>query len=177
MTRRLVCGLALALVVGSSFVLLIAQEENCRVLDPDAGRRFLPDRVPMEMDSISVDNKNFAALQFANKSRFAFAALVTAGLSDTARKRYQFVFISEARIKLDRANLPAGMVGMSWESEASADAPTRTMVARDFSGSEIDRIIFKLDASSQETGITITPKGPANFELRIGKYVIQGSQR
>jgi len=176
MMRRLINGLAIFVVLGSSFILL-AQEENCRLLNPEEGRRFLPDRVPMEMDTIPVDNQKFSALQFPNKSRIAIAVLQTSGMPDAAQRKYQFVLIAETRLKLDRANIPAGMVGMAFESESKPDAPTRTLIARDFSGSEIDRITLKLDPSGQAATIALTPKGPRDFELRIGKYVIQGSQR
>jgi hypothetical protein len=177
MMRRLTYGLVIAFILGSSIVFLLAQEENCRLLTPEEGRRFLPDRVPMEMDTIPVDNKNYAALQFPNKSRIAIAGLLTAGMSDAIQKRYQLIFIAETRLKLDRWNLPAGMVGLSMEPESKPDAQTRTLVARDFSGSEIERITLKLDTSAPAAGIAFTPRGPNNFELRIGKYVIQGSQR
>ncbi|HYK87714.1 MAG TPA: hypothetical protein VE398_03020 [Acidobacteriota bacterium] len=175
MMRRMICGLAIAFVVSSSIVLL-AQEENCRSLDADAGRRFLPDRVPMEMDVIPVDNKNFSAIQFPNKSRIAIAGLITSGMSDATQKKYQYVLIAETRLKLDRWNVPAGMVGLSFESEAKPDAPTRVLVMRDFSGSEIDRITLKLDPNSPAGTISLTPKGTTDFELRIGKYVIPGKQ-
>lgn len=177
MTRRLICGLALAYVLGGPYVLLPAQEENCKVLDPEAGRRFLPDRVPMELDVIPVDTKNFSALQFSNKSRIAIAGLLTSGMADATQKKYQYVFISETRLKLDRWNIPAGMVGLSFDAGSKPDAPTRAMVVRDFSGSEIDRITLKLDPGSSATNVSLTPKGSNDFELRIGKYVINGSQK
>jgi hypothetical protein len=177
MMRRLIYGLAIAFMLGSSIFLLLAQEENCRLLTSDEGHRFLPDRVPMEMDTIQVDNKNFSALQFPNKSRIAIAMLQTSGMPDAVQKKYQFVFIAETRLKLDRSNLPAGMVGLAFEPDSKPDAPTRTLIARDFSGSEIDRITLKLDPSGQAATVTLSPKGPRDFELRIGKYVIQGSQR
>ncbi len=177
MTRRLICGLALVYILGGLYLLLPAQEENCKVLDPEASRRFLPDRVPMEMDVIPVDAKNSAALQFPNKSRIAIAALVTSGMSDATQKKYQYVFISETRLKLDRWNIPAGMVGLAFDAGSKPDSPTRTMVVRDFSGSEIDTITLKLDPSASATGVALTPKGPGDFELRVGKYVIRGNQK
>jgi hypothetical protein len=177
MMRRLINGLAIVFILGSAFILLLAQEENCRLLNLEEGRRFLPDRVPMEMDTIPVDNQKFSALQFPNKSRIAIAVLQSSGMPDAVQKKYQFVLIAETRLKLDRANIPAGMVGLAFEPESKPDAPARTLIARDFSGSEIDRITLKLDPSGQAATIALTPKGPRDFELRIGKYVIQGSQR
>jgi hypothetical protein len=177
MMRRLLDGLAIVFILGSSFVLLLAQEENCRLLTLEEGRRFLPDRVPMEMDTIPVDNKNFSALLFPNKSRIAIAVLQTSGMPDAVQKKYQFVFVAETRLKLDRSNIPAGIIGLAFEPESKPDAPTRTLIARDFSGSEIDRITLKLDPSGQAATVALTPKGPGDFELRIGKHVIQGSQR
>ncbi len=177
MMRRLISGLALAYVLGGLYVQMPAQEENCKVLDTEAGRRFLPDRVPMEADMIPVDTKAFSALQFANKSRIAVAGLLTAGLSDATQKKYQYVFISETRLKLDRWNIPAGMVGLAFDANSKQDAPTRSMSVRDFSGSEIDRITLNLDPGGSAATVGLTPKGPGEFELRIGKYVIKGSQK
>ncbi len=175
MRRLIIYGLAI-FALGCPFVLLRAQGENCKQLDSDAGRKFLPDRVPMEMDVIPVDSTNFSAIQFPNKSRIAIAKLLTTGMSEAVQKKYQYVLIAETRLKLDRWNVPAGMVGLSFESEAKSDAPTRTLIMRDFSGSEVDRITLKLDAAGPATALALTPKGPTGFELRIGRYVIQGKQ-
>jgi hypothetical protein len=176
MMHRFTYGLAMAFILGSSFALLQAQEENCRVLNPEESRRFLPDRVPMEMDVIPVDIKTSSAIQFPNKTRTAIAGLTTSGMSDAAQKKYQFVLISETRLKLDRWNIPAGMVALSFVQESKPDAPTRTMTVRDFSGSEIERIVLKLDPSSPAEAVSLTPKGPREFDLRVGKYVILGKQ-
>ncbi len=176
MIRRWTYGLAAAFILACSFTVLKAQEENCKLLDDEAGRRFLPDRVPMETDVIPVDSKNFSAMQFPNKSRIAVAGLLTSGMSEEMQKKYQYVLIAETRLKLDRWNIPAGMVGLSFEPGAKPDAPTRTLIVRDFSGSEIEKIAFKLIQGGAAAGIALTPKGPRDFELRIGKYVIQGKQ-
>jgi len=94
------------------------------------------------------------------------------------RQKYQFVFVSETRVRLDRWNVPAGMVGMGFEPAKDENAPTRVLIARDFTGNEIERIIFRLDPNAKEASvISFTPKGPRDFELRIGRYVIQGTQR
>jgi hypothetical protein len=80
------------------------------------------------------------------------------------------------RIKLDRWNLPAGMVGVSLEP-AAPDAPFRTLIGRDFSGSEIDRIQLKLDPEGKDGGVAFVVTGPSAFQLRIGKYVAEGTAR
>jgi len=177
MKRTLLSGLAVLIVLASSLLALRAQEEPCRLLDPESGRRFLPDRVPMEAELIQVDGKNYSALQFANKNRIAIAALVTAGYAKEIQQRYQYVLISETRIRLDRWSIPAGMVGLSMEPETQKDAPTRILIARDFSGTEIDRITLQLDPNASGSSVSFTPKGSKEFELRIGRYLVQGSQR
>ncbi len=169
-------GLVVAFLLACSFTGLRAQEENCKLLDEEAGRRFLPDRVPMETDVIPLDSKNFSAIQFPNKSRIAVAGLLTSGLSDSMQKKYQYVLIAETRLKLDRWNIPAGMVGLSFEPGAKPDAPTRTLTVRDFSGSEVEKISLKLIQGDAAANVALTPKGPRDFELRIGKYAILGKQ-
>jgi hypothetical protein len=175
MKAMMACGLAAAMAVGGC-ISVLGQEEGLKLLDPEATRRFLPDRVPMETDLIPVDSRNATALQFPNKSRVAFAALSTSGLSADMQKKYQYVFVSETRVKLDRWSLPAGMVGVSLEP-AAPDAPTRTMIGRDFSGSEIDRVQLKLDPQGKEGSVSFVPKSATTFELRIGKYVVEGTAR
>jgi len=48
MSRTLRVGLAILLALSAGPLWGQAQEENCRLLDSEASRRFLPDRVPME---------------------------------------------------------------------------------------------------------------------------------
>ncbi len=177
MMRWIRYGLAIAAVLGSSLVFVPAQEESCRLLDAEAGRKFLPDAVPMETDVIPVDAKNYSALQFPNKSRIAIAGLLTSGMPDSVQKKYRYVLIAETRLRLDRVNLPAGMIGLAPDASAKPDAASLALIARDFSGSEISRVVLTLDASGQPATVALTPKSPTEFELRIGKYVIRGSQR
>lgn len=176
--RRILLGvLAVMFVVGGSFCYLSAQGEMCRLLNQDETRKFLPDRVPMESDLVALDSKNCSALQFPDKSRMAIAVLLKSGLSSEMQQKYQYLLISETRLKLDKWNLPAGMAGIALEPEKDKDAPTCTMIVRDFMGAELDRLTLKLDSSAPETTISLTPKGPNSFELRIGKYTISGMQR
>jgi hypothetical protein len=177
MRRMLLGAQAVMFIAGGLLCYALAQGEMCRVLTQEEGRRFLPDRVPMESDSIQVDSKNFAALQFPDKSRFAIALLVNSGLSSEMRQKYQFVLISETRLRLERWNIQAGMSGIALEPGKTPDAPTRVMIVRDFIGTETERAILKLDPSAPEAPLSIVPKGPTSFELRIGKYSISGSQR
>lgn len=177
MKRVLLGCLAVLVMVGSSIRLVPAQEGTCRLLTPEEARKFLPDRVPMETESIAVDSKTCVALQFPDKTRIAVAALVNAGLSNEMRQKYQYVFISETRVRLDRWNIPAGMCGVALEPEKGADAPARTLIVRDFLGAEVERPVLKLDPNAPDARVSLTPKGPNGFELRFGKYVISGTQR
>ncbi len=133
MTKReqVICAV---LVLLGSLPLLIAQEESCRILGPDAVRRYLPDRVPMESEVIPLDLKDAVAIEFPDKSRFGFSALAGAGLPEGMKRKYQYVMVSETKIRLGRSNLPAGMIGLAFEPETAPNAPTRYLVARDFSG-------------------------------------------
>jgi hypothetical protein len=168
---------AVVIIAGGLLCHAIPQGEMCRVLSPEEGRRFLPDRVPMESESIQVDSKSFAALQFPDKSRFAIAGLINSGLSNEMRQKYQFVLISETRLRLDRWTVQAGMNGMALEAEKAPDAPTRVLIVRDFMGEETERATLKLDPNAPDTPFSITPTGPTSFELHIGKYSISGLQR
>ena len=177
MKRVLLGYLAVLVMVGISIRLIPAQEGTCRLLTPEETRKFLPDRVPMETDSIAVDSKICSALQFPDKTRIAVAVLVTAGLSNEMRQKYQYVFISETRIRLDRWNIQAGMSGLAFEPAKGTDAPTRVLIVRDFLGAEVDRPVLQLDPNAPDLQVSLTPKGPTGFELRLGKYVISGVQR
>jgi hypothetical protein len=167
-------GLVLATILGAC-VVGHAQDETVRLLEPQAARRFLPDRVPMETDMIGVDAGTCAVLQFPDKTRLGLAVLVTASLTADMKKKYEYALVSETRVKLGRWTLPAGMVGLSLQGVAQA--PVRTLVARDFNGAEIERITLQLDASAPEAPIALKPTGTREFTLYIGKYAIQGSQR
>ncbi len=178
MLRRILAGLAILLVTGVWALMVQAQESGCRLLDPETARRFLPDRVPMETEAIPLDMKNVAALEFPDRSRVAFAALIDSGLSAEMRQKYQYVLVSETRIRLDEWNVPAGVVGLGFEPGKGENEPTRTLIIRDFTGNEIDRIILSLDPNAREsTAVGFASKGPKEFELRVGRYVIQGLQR
>jgi hypothetical protein len=169
-------SLIVTLILGSVILSLPAQEEKCRLLDAESGRKYLPDRAPLESESIPIDNKVISVLQFPDKSRTALALLAVSGLSGEMRKKYQYVLVSEAKLKLGRWNLPAGMIGLGVDS-AGSDAPSRILVARDFIGTEIERITLALDPQAQDVPIALVPTGPREFEFRIGKYMIRGSQR
>ena len=169
------CGPILMMVL-AGVSLLSAQEVFCRLLDRETSRMFVPDRIPMETELLAVDFRYVAALQFPDQSRLAFAAIATSGLSAQIRAKYQYVLISEARLQLGGTNIPPGMVGFGLEA-TDTKAVTGTLVAREISGREIDRLTLRQDPEAKSTGIFLTPKGPKEFELRIGKYVIQGAQR
>ncbi len=176
--RRLTVGpLTVLLLIGLASQSLFAQQELCKPLDAESGRRFLPDRVPMESESIPVDNKTFAGVEFPNKSRIAIAALIGTGLSPEMQQKYQYVFISEARVKLDRWSIPAGMIGLGPASAGGQGGPILSLIARDFIGTEIDTIILKLDPNAKDAKVSMTPTGPNSFDLHIGKYLIKGAQR
>ena len=177
MRRMMVAVQAVMIIAGGLLCFALPQGEMCKVLSQEDGRRFLPDRVPMESDSIQVDSKNFAALQFPDKSRFAIAGLLNSGLSSEMRQKYQFVLISETRLRLGTWTIQAGMNGMALEGDKGPDAPTRVLVVRDFMGTETERAILKLDPNAPDTPFSIVPTGPTSFELHIGKYSITGSQR
>jgi hypothetical protein len=175
--RALLGCMAVLALVGSPIHNVRAQGGTSRILTQEEIRKFLPDRVPMETESIAVDPKTSAALEFPDKTRLAVAALDPAGLSNEMRQKYQFVIISETRLKLDRWNIPAGMCGVALDPDKGADAPTRALTLRDFLGSELDRLILKLDPGAPEAQVLLTPKGPNGFELRFGKYVVSGTQK
>jgi hypothetical protein len=176
--RRIALTLLTAvLFAGGSFLFLYAQQENCKVMDAESSHRFLPDRVPMESESIQIDSKNSAGIQFPNQARIAIAVLVNSGLSKEMQQKYQYVFVSEARVRLDRWSIPAGMVGLGPGPSGAQGGQTLTLTARDFLGAEIETIVLNLDPNATDDKLSMTPKGPTAFELRIGKYVIQGTQR
>ena len=175
MVRRIAApGLLLAWILACAFVSLSAQEEEPRILDADASHRFLPDRVPMETEMIPVDVKNCSVLQFPDKTRAGIAGLVTASLGGDMQQKYQYVLVSETKLKFERWTLPAGMVGLSLDGDK--ETPTRALIARDFNGSVIDRLTLKLDAAAPASTVSLAPKGK-DFTMHIGKYVIQGSQK
>jgi hypothetical protein len=172
-TRFRSLALAMALACVS---LLSAQEDFCKLLDRVASRMFVPDKIPIETEMLTVDSRNAAALQFPDKSRMAFAAIVTSGLSAQFRANYQYVLISESRLHLGGVDFAPGMAGFGLEA-ADKNAATSTLVARDVGGNEIDRLALQQDLGAKSSSISLTPKGPREFELHIGKYVIQGAQR
>ncbi len=173
--KRMTFAFALAAMLAGSYLVMVAQEGGVRLLDADAARRFLPDRVPMETEMIPVDGKSVAVLQFPDKTRFGVAVLVSGALTPEMKTKYQYVMVSETRLRLDRWSLPAGMVGLALEG--NKEAPSRALIARDFNGAELERIMMKLDAAASGGAVALTPKGAKNFTLRIDKYVIEGSQK
>ena len=168
-------ALALTLVL-SAWTAVSQEQPKCRSLDASGARRFLPDRVPLEAELVAVDSGKFTALEFPDKTRLAIAPLVTSGLPSAFRQKYEFILVSETRVKLGRWDLPSGMVGIALEPE-NLDAPTRMLIARDFSGNEIERVALQLATSGKETRLNLVPKGEKEFELRFGSYVIAGKQR
>ncbi len=177
MKRWLLKTSAVGFILASSFLLSLAQENVCRRLEADAAKRFLPDRVPLESEVIPVDAKIVAGLQFPNKARLVIASLGTAGLSNDFKNKYQFILISETRIKLGRWSIPSGLVGLALEPQSDSASPTRNLITRDFSGAEIDHIALQLDAASPAATLALTPKAGTAFELRMGKYVIDGEMK
>ncbi len=178
MLHRLLVGPALFVALCACLPEMEAQEGGCKVLDTAAARRYLPDRVPMETEVIPVDMNRACAIEFTDKSRIAFAQLSNAGLSAEMKQKYQYVLVSEARVKMDQLNLPAGMIGMALAPEKAGGSTTRTLIARDFSGSEIGQITLRLNPNSgDESSVGFACKDPKGFELSVGKYVVQGAQR
>ena len=178
MLLRLFLGLTILVSLGACLPEPMAQESACKALDAAAARRYLPDRVPMETEVIPVDVNSVAAIEFPDKSRVAFAQLSNSGLSAEMKQKYQYVLVAEARVKLGQLNLPAGMIGIAFVPNKAAGAATRTLIARDFSGSEIGEIDLRIDPNAKdESSIGFASRGPKQFELSIGKYVVQGAQR
>jgi hypothetical protein len=168
-------ALALTLVL-SAWTAVSQEQPKCRSLDSSGARRFLPDRVPLEAELVAVDSGKFTGLEFGDKSRLVIAPLMTAGLPGAFRQKYEFILVSETRIRLGRWELPSGMVGVALEPE-NLDAPTRMLIARDFSGNEIERVVLQLATKGNATRLSLVPKGEKEFELRFGSYVIEGKQR
>jgi hypothetical protein len=168
-------GLA-ALLSVSTFLSPAQDRPGLRILEPETALRFLPDKVTLEAETIAVDVKNLAALQFPDGSRIAIAPLLTFGCSPKIQLEYRYVLVSETAIQLDRWTLPSGVVGLGWAGPADPTDLTRCLVAHDFSGAEILRIRMDLNTSApSRTGLTV--KGEREFELRLGYYVIRGVQR
>lgn len=147
-----------------------------RILDPETALRFLPDKVTLGTETIAVDVKHLAALQFPDGSRIAFAPLITFGSSPEIQLEYRYVLVSETAIQLDRWTLPSDVVGLGWAGPADPTDLTRCLVARDFSGAEVLRIRMELNTDAP-TRAGLTVKGEREFELRLGYYVIRGIQR
>jgi hypothetical protein len=175
--RVLLTSSAIGVILASTFLLLLAQDSLCRRLDTDAAKRFLPDRVPLESEVIPVDSRVLTGLQFSDKTRLVIAALATGGYSNSIRQKFQYILVSETRIKLDRWMIPSGIVGLGMAPQPDESSPTRMLILLDFTGSEIDRLTMNLDTSSPSVPLALTPKGDAEFELRIGKYAIHGLKR
>ncbi len=179
MKPRFAIGLALLLLLAAPFHFARAQQESkmCRSLDERAVLKILPHRVPLEAETIPVDSRNFSAIQFPDGSRIVIAPLITSGYSQDVQAKYQYVFVSETSTYLDRSRIPSGLIGFGLKPEPDREAPTRTLVARNFSGEEIDIVTLQLDTSSPAKAVSLVPKGEKEFELRIGRYVIQGRQK
>jgi hypothetical protein len=178
MKRTISIAFAVLLVSFTSFMPGSGQDQSAlQLLDRNSARRLLPDKVPLEMETIPADAKNLAALQFPDGLRVVFAPLVTSGYAADVREKYAYILVGETSIQLDRWTLPAGMVGLGWEGPAEPNAPTRCLVARDFTGAVIHRITMQLDLSAAELRVGLKITGANEFELRLGKYVIRGSQR
>ncbi len=171
--------IVLIVFLGMPLHSVIAQEgtKACILLDPQSALRLVPDRVPLETEAFPVDARNLAAIQFPDTTRIAIAALITSGYATDMRSKYQFILVSETRVYLGRTCLPSGMVGFGLKPEENREALTRTLVARDFAGNEIEHITLQLDTSRPPTVVSLTPKGEKEFELRFGRYVVQGRQR
>jgi hypothetical protein len=177
MKRTFQIGFALVMVLVTALTFGQESADKCRVLDHNAALRFMPDKAPMEMELIPLDTRNISAIEFPDKTRIAVAPLMTAGYSADIQEKYQFIFVTETQVVFDRSRMPAGMVGLGFAGKSERGAPDRILVARDFSGKEIDRMVMKLDSQGSAVPVSLTPKGGKEFELRIGRYVIQGQQR
>ncbi len=179
MKLALARGIMLIVFLGMPLHSVPAQEgtKTCISLDPQSALRLIPDKVPLETEAIPVDTRNLAAIQFPDKTRLAIAPLITSGYATDMRSKYHFILVSETRVYLGRTCLPAGVVGLGLKPEENREALTRTLVARDFTGNEIEHVTLQLDTSRPPTVVSLTPKGEKEFELRFGRYVVQGRQR
>jgi hypothetical protein len=178
MKKAISIAFLVLLVSITLFVPSSGQDQSpLQLLDHNSARRLLPDKIPIEIETIPVDVKNLAALQFADGRRIAFAPLITSGYATDVQGKYMYILLSETGIQLDRWALPAGLAGLGWEGPADANAPTRCLVVRDFGGEVIHRITMQLDFSAPARPVGLRITGTNEFELRLGKYVIRGSQR
>lgn len=175
MNMRTACILALAALLVGPFVLMASAQETplCRPLDATQALRFVPDRVPFETDSLPVDARTIAALEFPDKARVAIAPLMTSG---SMKQKYEFVIFSESRLVIGGTRLPSGLIGLGFEP-GDRDATTRTVIARDFTGTEVGRFCMELDPAAKAAGVALVPTKDKAFELRIGAYAVEGMQK
>jgi hypothetical protein len=149
----------------------------CVSLDGSSARQFMPDRVPLEMETILVDNGKLTAIQFPDKLRLGIAPLSTSGHSSDIQAKYQYGLVSETGFYLGRRLMPSGVIGLALLREEDPETHERILVARDFTGAEIDRIRLQPDPNGRPSPLLLTPKGEKEFELRFGHHVIIGKER
>jgi hypothetical protein len=147
-----------------------------RMLDLTDARKFVPDRVPLEMESVLVDTARISAIVFPDQKRLAVAPLLTSSYGSEFRSKYQFLLITETRLRLGRFSLTSGMIGIGLDP-IETNAAAMNVVTRDFSGGEIERLTLDLGENGPTTRVTLVPKGDKAFELWIGKFMIAGTQR
>ena len=114
--------------------------------------------MPLEAESVALEGRSVAALEFPDQTRLVIAPLLTSGLPSAFRQKYEFILVSETRVRLGRWDLPSGMVGIALEPE-NLDAPTRMLIARDFSGNEIERVALSLATGGKAARLSLVLKG------------------
>ena len=156
----------------------LAQEDvnQPRMLGNTEARRFVPDRVPLETEIVAVDYSRISAVEFADKTRLAIAPLLISSGSFEFKRKYQFVLVTEARLRLGKSSLPSGLVAIGLEP-VETDAAVMNLLTRDFSGSEIDRLFLHLGENGPSARVAIVPKGEKTFELWIGRFMTEGTKR
>jgi hypothetical protein len=175
MKKLLSVGVVLLLWFGSSYQSAPAQQ-GAKTIEDRAVLKILPDRVPLEAETIAVDTRSFSAIQFPDGNRVVIAPLITSGYGQDLQAKYQYILVSESRLVIAGNQIPSGLVGLGIKPEENRDAPTRQLVARDFSGQQVAAITLTLETSSPARPVKLMPKGEKEFELRFGRYVVEAKQ-
>ena len=171
-------GLVLLVMFGASQSAAAQQgSKMCLAIEDKAVLKILPNKVPLEAETISVDTRSFSALQFPDGSRVVITPLITSGYGQDLQAKYQFILVSESRLVIGGNQIPSGLVGIGIKPEENREAPTRQLIARGFTGEQIAAITLTLDTGSPAKAVKLTPKGEKEFELRFGRYVVLAKQR
>jgi hypothetical protein len=179
MKKLLSTGLALLLVFGAYYQSAPAQQASkmCVTIEDRSVLKILPDKVPLEAETIAVETRSFSALKFPDGNRVVIAPLITSGYGQDLQAKYQFILVSESRLVIEGNQIPSGLIGIGIKPEENREAPTRQLVARGFNGELLAAITLTLDTSGPARPVKLTPKGEKEFELRFGRYVVVAKQR